>query len=85
MPNASGPEIPPSTASTSPMTLNGANNSNFCERESVEAYLVWKEVAEERNQNRSQNDFPDIPLTHLEKDERPKLVQKSEESNHVYS
>ncbi|CAD6575582.1 MAG: hypothetical protein ASARMPREDX12_007384 [Alectoria sarmentosa] len=71
MPNASGPETPPSTAPTSPTSPTSTDDFIDSEKGSIE-----EEIVEEWDEKGSQDDSPDIPSKHREEDGRLKLVQR---------
>ena len=79
MPTASAPETPPPTAPTSPISPTGTDNFIDCEKGSVD-----EEVVEESDEKGSEDNSPDIPSSHREKDGRLKLIQRSQHLNHAW-
>ncbi|CAF9917791.1 MAG: hypothetical protein ALECFALPRED_000368 [Alectoria fallacina] len=71
MPNASGPETPPWTAPTSPISPTSTDDFIDSEKGSI-----VEEIVEEWDEKGSQDDSPDIPSKHREEDGRLKLVQR---------
>ena len=79
MPNASGPETPPSTAPTSPTSPTSTDDFIDSEKGSIE-----EEIVEEWDEKGSQDDSPDIPSKHREEDGRLKLVQRGKDLYHTH-
>ena len=77
MPNASGPETPPWTAPTSPISPTSTDDFIDSEKGSI-----VEEIVEEWDEKGSQDDSPDIPSKHREEDGRLKLVQRSKDLYH---
>ena len=71
MPQASGPETPPSTAPTSPTSPTTTNDFIDCEKGSVDEDED-EEIIEEVNEKAS-----DISSKHRKEDGRRKLIQRS--------
>ena len=86
MPIAPGPATPPSTVPTSPISPTGTDDFIDCEKGAIddeEEEEEDEEIIEECNEKGSQDNIPNIPSRHREKDGRLKLVQRSERLSHT--